>query len=36
VLSATAAADVPVTLVSAADAESLCGKRFDWVEAIGA
>ena len=30
----TAAGDAPVTVVSAARARELCGKRLDWVEAV--
>jgi hypothetical protein len=28
-------ADLPVTYVSPAKAASLCGKSFDWIEALG-
>jgi hypothetical protein len=31
----TATADLPVTTVPAGDAESLCGRRLDWIEALG-
>jgi hypothetical protein len=34
VLSTTTAADAPVTVVPAARARELCGKRLDWVEAL--
>jgi hypothetical protein len=27
-------ADSPVTYVQATDAQSLCGKRLDWIEAL--
>ena len=32
VLTTATAADVPVERVAAADATSLCGKRWDWIE----
>jgi hypothetical protein len=35
VLSSTTAEDEAVTFVDPASARSLCGKRLDWVEAIG-
>ncbi len=35
-LTTTTAADAPVTVVDPAAAQSLCGKRLDWVEAIRA
>ena len=31
---ATATADLPVTYVAASQADSLCGRRLDWVEAV--
>lgn len=31
----TATADLPVVTVPASEAESLCGERLDWVEALG-
>jgi hypothetical protein len=31
----TTTADLPVTYVSPLDARSLCGKRLDWLEALG-
>jgi hypothetical protein len=34
VLSTATAADVPVTVVPAARARELCGKRLDWIEAL--
>jgi hypothetical protein len=31
----TATADLPVAYVPASEAESLCGERLDWIEALG-
>jgi hypothetical protein len=31
----TTTADAPMTTVSAAQAPALCGKRLDWIEAVG-
>jgi hypothetical protein len=31
----TATADLPVITVPASEAESLCGQRLDWIEALG-
>jgi hypothetical protein len=28
-------ADVPVTYVAPSDAQALCGKNLDWIEALG-
>jgi hypothetical protein len=31
----TSTAELPVTYVAPSDARSLCGKRLDWLEAVG-
>ena len=36
VFSRLEAADAEVTYVRAGDAERLCGRRWDWIEAVGA
>ncbi len=32
----TKTAELPVTFVRPVDARTLCGKRLDWIEALGA